>query len=120
MDRKISHAMMREYTAKLRNTLAKMAKNIKIIKKDLVCKTIVSKYPKYSGDGVEMFNDRQAISHEQSALKHYQKEYREHNAAYCIIKGVAEFEKNAKSPLNMDNVKKIVDSYNSMMRGRKK
>lgn len=120
MDARISRAMMREYTTKLRKTLAKMAKNIKIIKKDLVCKTIVNKYPKFSNDGVEMVNDQQAIAHEQSALKHYQKEYREYNAAYCMIKGVKDFEKNAKRPLNMDNVKKIVDGYKRMMRGRNK
>lgn len=114
MDARISRAMMREYTTKLRKTLMKMAKNIKIIKKDLVCKTIVSKYPMFNTTDMEYIVNKQAISHAQSALKQYQKEYREYNAAYCMIKGVKDFEKNAKRPLNMDNVKKIVDSYNSM------
>lgn len=114
MDIKITRAMRREYTAKLRKKLAKMARNIKTIKKDLVCKTIVSKFLKSDADACIGMN---VIAQEQSALKHYQKEYREYNVAYCILKGINinVVERNAKRPLNIENVNRIVDAYNETM-----
>lgn len=115
----VSRAMTREFTASMRKKLAKMAKNIKTIKKDLVCKMIVSRFSKCETDAGA---DMNAIAHEQSALRQYQKEYREYNAAYCILCDIAVdvFERNTKHPLNMENVNKIVDSYKTTMHSRPK